>query len=601
MHVKKTQIAGKEIDIRENFLPPVLVFVIALMVRLIVTFQLNQSSPLFSNPVIDSLEYDRLARALAATGQWSHTGAFYQPPLYPLFLAGIYKIFGDSYFWPRVIQSILGSTSCMILFYIGKSFANKYVGFLAGIICALYGPLIYFELELLASVLTIFFSLLGLVFLYRGLEDQKTSQFFISGLLTGLAIISWPLTGLFTFAGVTAVFIKYKSNFKQTILFSVTIIAGTILPIIPVSSFNFIHGEPVLISKNGPITFYAANNLEWEKTVLFRVGYDWEKMTTLPYQLYSEEEVNEIGYNSIFIKESVNYIRNYPWHYLKAALTKTGHLFNGYEIMNPTDIYFFKQFSPVLNCLVFNNKYLKFPYGILLPLAIIGIFYGFKYKRRNNSLFVSYYFWGSMGLVLFCVSARFRLIVIPILALYAALGMQELIKTIYSKKRVELIFITISLIICSYCVANFDLFKQQSFFESPIVKSQSFFAIGGVMQRQKKYDEAMTWLLKAIEIDNTYSEAWNELGMARYKQGDNINAIVAFSKANKIAPDYPLPLYNLAIMYDRSRKSDLAAKEKAIYFYSEFLQKANTYYKAQNHYINKMEHAYNRLKSLKSY
>jgi len=602
MYKPNVQFSARQTDILKNWLSPVLVFIIALITRLVVTFEFNQSSPFFNYPLIDAMEYDRLARILAETGRWDQPGAFYQPPLYPLFLAGIYKIFGSSYLWPRIIQSFLGASSCLVVTIIGNRFAGKFVGFLAGIICAFYGPLIYFELELLAPVLTILLSLLGLALLYRGLAERKLWLFFVSGILTGLATITWPLTGLFACSGVLAVFIKFKKNLKHSFLFSIATIIGTILPIVPVTSFNLIKGEPVLISSNGPVTFYAANNTDWQSNVLFRPGYDWEKIVTLPYRLYSEEEVNKIGKTRIFLKETANYIKEHPWYYVKSVMIKTSHLVSGFEIMNPTDLYFFKQFSLFLDKLVFQNKYLKFPFGILLPLAIIGIFFGVKHKKGYNFLFLSYLLFGSFGLVLFCVSARFRLIIIPILALYAALGTQELSKTIISKTRVSIFVMVFLLAICSYSFANIDIFKQQYFFESPIVKSQSYFAMGDVMIKQRRYQEALPWLIKAVEIDNNYSDAWIELGRTKWLLGDNIGAIVAWSKANEVAPDYPLPLFNLARIYDKSRKYDSSGKAaiKAIYFYKEYLIKAESYHEALLHRRERMAFADMRLKALTS-
>lgn len=596
----KSYITSKQLVLINKFFPPFIVFVVALVARLIVTFEFNLSNPLFDFPVIDALTYDSLARTLIETGRWNETGAFYQPPLYPLFLAGVYKFLGDSYLWPRIIQSFIGSFSCLILFYISKGFVDKSVGFLAGIICALYGPLIYFELDLLSPVLAVFFSLAGLILFYRGLEELKIFKFVFSGLLTGLAVIAWPLTGVFVFACITATFIRFKKKLRKSLLFSLLIIIGAIIPVIPVSVLNLMHGEFVLISTNGPPTFYAANNLKWKNTVLFRPGYDWEKMINIPFELYSEKEINEIGNNRLFLKESINYIRNNPGHYLKALMTKTTHLFNAYEIMNPTDMYFFKQYSPFLDRLIFEKKYLKFPFGILLPFAVIGIFFSFIGKKRYNFLFLLYFFWGGLGLILFCISARFRLIIIPVMSIYAAIGMIELTRMIYSKKKLGDLFIIVLFAICSYCVANFDIFKQKNFFESPVVKSQSFFAMGEVKRKQKKYKQAASWYLKSIEIDRNYSDAWVELGLVKYEMGDTVGAIQALSTANEIAPDYPIPLYNLGYTYYRSLKSDISSKEKAIYFFSEYLKKANKFYIYPSLYRKQMEFAYNCLKVLNS-
>ena len=85
-----------------------LIFLTALAVRLTITFQLFQHSPLFAHPLIDAMKYDDLAKALVRSWLWPENAPFFQPPAYPYFLAVIYRLFGESYLAVRVVQSCLG-------------------------------------------------------------------------------------------------------------------------------------------------------------------------------------------------------------------------------------------------------------------------------------------------------------------------------------------------------------------------------------------------------------------------------------------------------------------------------------------------------------
>ena len=147
-------------------------------------------------------------------------------------------------------------------------------------------------------------------------------------------------------------------------------------------------------------------------------------------------------------------------------------------------------------------------------------------------------------------------------------------------------------------MANIDLFKQEPFYESPIVQSQAYFAMGDVMKSKGKYREALTWLIKAVEADNNYADAWVELGLTKFKMGDNIGAIVAWSKAHEVAPDYPLPLYNLARIHDRLRKYDVSHEQKAIHFYKEYLAAAGKYHEVLLKRRDRIEFSEIRLKTL---
>jgi tetratricopeptide (TPR) repeat protein len=94
------------------------------------------------------------------------------------------------------------------------------------------------------------------------------------------------------------------------------------------------------------------------------------------------------------------------------------------------------------------------------------------------------------------------------------------------------------------------------------------------MINQGRESEALPWLQKAVEADADYSDAWVDLGRAKYSLGDRKGAIAAMLKAHEVADDYPLPLYNLAKIYDQPGNE----QAKAIYYYQEFLSKAESYY-----------------------
>ena len=66
---------------------------LALALRLLYLADVS-GQPFFTAPIVDQASYDRWAAAIAASGDWLGQEPFYQDPLYPYFLAVIYKIFG---------------------------------------------------------------------------------------------------------------------------------------------------------------------------------------------------------------------------------------------------------------------------------------------------------------------------------------------------------------------------------------------------------------------------------------------------------------------------------------------------------------------------
>jgi protein O-mannosyl-transferase len=54
--------------------------------------------------------------------------------------------------------------------------------------------------------------------------------------------------------------------------------------------------------------------------------------------------------------------------------------------------------------------------------------------------------------------------------------------------------------------------------------------------------------------------AYCDLGVLLFRTGDTDNAVRQFLNADKINPDDPTPLFNLAAIYQKSGRPDLAMK-----------------------------------------
>ncbi len=132
-----------------------LLFGLALVVRLVYLYQ-SSDSPSFDAPIIDAKTYDDIARGLV-NGDANYR-FFVQAPLYPLILSGIYYLTGASIVWAKVAQMVLGAVTCVLIYCLGQKIFSRRVGFWAGLMAVFYGPLIYYQGELLATGLATFWS-----------------------------------------------------------------------------------------------------------------------------------------------------------------------------------------------------------------------------------------------------------------------------------------------------------------------------------------------------------------------------------------------------------------------------------------------------------
>src|SRR5881394_1770285 len=93
--------------------PALLVFGTALAARLIHLFAIR-ALPWFDVPIVDGANYARLARVVAAGDLLGGRAAFWQPPLYPYFMALPFALFGPHLLPVYLLQAALGAMTCLL-------------------------------------------------------------------------------------------------------------------------------------------------------------------------------------------------------------------------------------------------------------------------------------------------------------------------------------------------------------------------------------------------------------------------------------------------------------------------------------------------------
>jgi 4-amino-4-deoxy-L-arabinose transferase-like glycosyltransferase len=119
------------------------VFAVALLVRAVHVLQIR-SGPIYGLYLGDARVFDQWARGIAA-GDWIGDQVFYQAPLYPYLLGGLYALFGDSTTLVLCVQAVFGAAACALLVVAGTRFLGRRVGLVAGAALALYPPAIFFD------------------------------------------------------------------------------------------------------------------------------------------------------------------------------------------------------------------------------------------------------------------------------------------------------------------------------------------------------------------------------------------------------------------------------------------------------------------------
>lgn len=368
----------------------------------------QQADVLFDHPVLDEDRFVVAARAMAS-GQPVEQRAFWQPPGMLYSLAATFRVAGPGLLVPRVVQALLSTASCLLLFAVGRRLLGIRGGLIAAAIFAVHGVLVFASYELLGATWMLFFDLLALLLLLVAGERRTAPPAFAAGLALGVSAVFAPT--ILPFALFAAVWLRRPWSIAALVL-------GVLLPILPVTLRNYQHGgELVLVSTNGGINFYLGNNADYHKTLAVRPGRHWDKMESEPTR--HGIDVNAPGAaSSWFWQKGLAFWREHPLDAVLQTARKEYLFVHAAELPRDTDIYAARSSSTVLTVLVWPGP-VRFPGVVLFPLALIGLVTCWRERRR---LAVVYAFLAVQAVMVpvFFVSARHRVPALIGFALFAA-------------------------------------------------------------------------------------------------------------------------------------------------------------------------------------
>lgn len=533
-----------------------LISLIALIIRLIFLWQASNQL-LFAIPLMDMEYHHQWARALLS-GAGFVDGPFFRAPLYPYFLGLVYYLFGSG-FWPTaLIQAFLGALSGGLVYLIGQKAFNRRTGIIAGLIFAFYGTLVFYTGLKLIPTLAIFLTLGSFYTMMLWFDQRKLHLILIAGLLMGMSAIARPTVLLFVFAFalwmVWRSYCKRESLIKPAVLFLI----GVILPILPVTAHNWSKsGELIPIGTYAGMNFYIGNNAQSDgiSARLPNARKDWWGMMEDAERMAIQESgrnLSESEQSSFWLRKGLGEIADHPLFFIKNTLKRSVLLFEGIELSNNFDFYFFAREVPILKVLIWSRG-VYFPFGILMPLAVMGLLLGVRQsdKTLTLALFLAAYV---PTIILFFVTARYRLPLVPFLIIFAAYAITRLPETIRSfkrKKSMALLLLLIGLLV--FC--NLDLYNT-----APNNKAQGYYTLAALQDRQGHTADSEQSYRLTLREDPTFAEAYNDLGLMVARRGDLDQATSLLKRGSELDPNNYVLAYNLAYIYLLANRPDAAVE-----------------------------------------
>ena len=214
----------------------------------------------------DEKLYDALARGIAFEGRFvkEEARSVGVGPMYPLFLAGIYRICGTNYLAIGILQAIIDTLTCFFVFLIAQQvFRKKAISLIATGGAAIYLPFIFYTSMVLTETL---FTFLMIAFFFTFLSSilhLSLPKSFASGIILGVACLVRPVPIILPIFLLIFLLIWPLGRSRVRISKEMgAVIIGMVLAISPWTIRNYIvYGKFIPISTGGASSFLYGTDI----------------------------------------------------------------------------------------------------------------------------------------------------------------------------------------------------------------------------------------------------------------------------------------------------------------------------------------------------
>ncbi|MDP6409314.1 MAG: glycosyltransferase family 39 protein [Planctomycetota bacterium] len=518
---------------KREALTVVAVVALAVVLRVIYTLA-AEANPTHLQPAMDSLFHLEWARALASGEAFEKLEGrpFFRAPLYVWMLAGVLKLTGGSLLAVRLVQSLFGGATALLVYLVGKRAFDSRTGLLAAFCAATYWVLVYFDAELLIPTLIIPLDLLAILLSLRLACAPRPGRAAAAGAIWGLCAIARPNVLLFMPLLALWILLRPRSPAAETDgrrgplawVAAAAFSAGLLAPILPLTAHNtFARDDFVLISSQAGVNLHIGNNPTSDGVTAIVPGTPggWWPGYHASIALAEQAEGRPLRASEVsahYSRKAREFMLNDPGAALALLARKLRLFWNSWEVGNNHELRFFARrfgsFVPFLS--------LGFPF--LAGAGVAGFFLASRKRGEHFPL------WGflpvyMLGVVAFFVCARFRAPVLPILMIYGAHAVFWSVDRLKSGRAAS-------------ALAPWALAA----------------AVGGFSFVKPSY----------VKADD--SNGWMQLGTAELRREDEVAARESFERSLAINPNNLYALVQLARLEREAGRTEAAVEhlEKAV-------------------------------------
>jgi hypothetical protein len=293
--------------------------------------------------MLDSYYYHRWAVDIISGNFWG-TDVFFLRPLYPYLLALVYAVFGQRILVVQLIQTLLATVSCFLLYDATRRIFGKRPAIFAAFGFALTGILVFYAGTLLYVEITV---LLSLLFLWLILiAGRRIWLWTLAGICFGLLVICRPemlIAAPFLLLWLSRKSVVDRKSYmvRRSSLVAMVVVALAVIAVVPTRNY-IVARDPVLFTAHSGINFYYGNNPSadgtWQPTRELEKGggFSHERQREISHVI-DGREVKASEASAYWTRKGLDFITHQPGAYLKLLGRKFLLFLSNYEV--PNDYY----------------------------------------------------------------------------------------------------------------------------------------------------------------------------------------------------------------------------------------------------------------------
>ncbi len=535
-----------------------LAVLLSLAIRAVYFAQI-QGNPFFDAPIMDEGYHDTWAKEIAA-GDVFGKAPFYRAPLYPLLLGGAYSLFGPNYGLIRALQLAFGAITPLLVFAVARRLApqGSLVPVAAAFAAALDGILLYYEADLLLESILAPLSMGFLLLMLRAGESSRWLDWLFAGIVLGLFAITRPNILLFApFAFLLALGWRGPSFTlrRPNVAGAAAITAGVCLVVLPVTAVNLRVGhDRVLVAWQGGLNFFLGNNEEangWSATAPRIMRTDWWGGYDDAIRIAEEAEGRKLRGSEIsayWARRGREWCAAHPGEALVMTFRKAVYFLSGEEFSNNRNLdLFIRDYGPII-------RPMRHLLAVATPLAFWGALVAWRKRGvagRSLALYLAVY---AATVVLFFVTARYRVPVRPLILLFAVMGVASIVEMARGSRRNA----GAVLAACAALGLALNLNPWVRDYEAP--PAQFYQSIANIHHERGNDAQALQFQEKTLSIDPAYPDGNLNLGTMYMAMGRPQDAAAAHERERVLDPGDGRNLVSLAQAYAQLGRLDDAER-----------------------------------------